>query len=578
MSKTNKRILTEDDLLKFCQEQNFANFSSKDTGYQLALKVPTTFEVDDTVDDNHRGMIRLKIRIFHTGLNRNKSFVSKESAEKAMNTIADRPLLAAIHQLDDGSWDFEGHEMEVLTDEAGNEELHYIESQVGSFSSEPAFWEHDDELDKDFVCAYAYISTEYTKAAEILEAKQGSKNSCELFIDKLAYNSKEKYLELLDFYVNASTLLGSRDDGTEIQEGMQGSCAVIEDFSVKNNSIKFDKDSKMIELLESLNKTLSNFNKNNTQQKGGNSVNKELFENLLAKYNRTAEDITFEYENLSDKDLTAKFAEMFDEDTDPDPDTGSDGDSGDSDSSSEGDGDGQDSTDDDDESEEKHENPDDVSPANQKKTYTIEFNGVTRTFEVSYNDKITALQELVNATYSDADNTWYGVTVYDEYLVMHDYWYGKHYKQTYTQEGNEFTLTGDRVEVFVNYLTKEQEETLANMKANYSELVQYKTDTENAKLRAEKEAVLSDEKYSILCQKNDKGEFENEAYAKLYSEMDNYSVEDLTKELKGVFCDYVTSVGNYSALDNNTKGAKKISFGSLKSKPKKRYGTLFDKN
>lgn len=92
-----KKILTEDDLLKFCQEQKFAKFSSKDTGYQLALKVPTTFEIDDTVDENHRGMMRLKFRIFHTGLNRNKSYVSKESAEKAMNTIADRPVLAAIH-------------------------------------------------------------------------------------------------------------------------------------------------------------------------------------------------------------------------------------------------------------------------------------------------------------------------------------------------------------------------------------------------------------------------------------------------------------------------------------------------
>ena len=58
--------------------------------------------------------------------------------------------------------------------------------------------------------------------------------------------------------------------------------------------------------------------------------------------------------------------------------------------------------------------------------------------------------------------------------------------------------------------------------------------------------------------------------------MDNYSVEDLTKELKGVFCDYVTSVGNYSALDNNTKSTKKISFGALHTKPKKRYGHLFD--
>ena len=118
-----KKILTEDDLLKFCQEQKFAKFSSKDTGYQLALKVPTTFEIDDTVDENHRGMMRLKFRIFHTGLNRNKSYVSKDAAEKAMNTIADRPVLAAIHQLDDGSWDFEGHEMEIVKDEKGKEEL-----------------------------------------------------------------------------------------------------------------------------------------------------------------------------------------------------------------------------------------------------------------------------------------------------------------------------------------------------------------------------------------------------------------------------------------------------------------------
>ena len=69
------------------------------------------------------------------------------------------------------------------------------------------------------------------------------------------------HLELNDFYVNASTLLGSRDDGTEIQEGMEGSRADIADFSVKNNSVKFDKDEKLIELLENLNKTLSNFNK-----------------------------------------------------------------------------------------------------------------------------------------------------------------------------------------------------------------------------------------------------------------------------------------------------------------------------
>ena len=155
----NKTLLTIDDLVKFCEEQKFAKFSSNETGYKLAVKVPTTFESEDSVDENHRGMKKVKIKIFHTGVNRNKSRVSKEAAERAMKTIPDRPVLAAIHQLDDGSWDFEGHEMKtVKNEETGEDETVYIESQVGSFSSEPAILEHDYKLDKDFVCSYAYIA------------------------------------------------------------------------------------------------------------------------------------------------------------------------------------------------------------------------------------------------------------------------------------------------------------------------------------------------------------------------------------------------------------------------------------
>ena len=209
MSNKIKKILTVDDLVKFCQEQKFARFNSQDTGYQLAVKVPTTFEVEGS-DDNHRDMTKLKIKIFHTGINRNNSKVSKEAAEKAMKTIPDRPVLAAIHQLSNGDYDFAGHEIEIVhNDKTGKDEVRYIESQVGSFSSEPAFWEHDDELDKDFVCAYAYISNEYTKTAEIINRKGYTKNSCELFIDEMAYDSKEHCLDLIDFYVSGSTLLGT---------------------------------------------------------------------------------------------------------------------------------------------------------------------------------------------------------------------------------------------------------------------------------------------------------------------------------------------------------------------------------
>lgn len=568
MSKViKKKILTEDDLLKFCQEQKFAKFSSKDTGYQLALKVPTTFEVNDTVDDNHRGMMKLKFRIFHTGLNRNKSYVSKESAEKAMNTIADRPVLAAIHQLDDGTWDFEGHEMEIVKDDKGNEELRYIESQVGSFSSEPAFWEHDDNLDKDYVCAYAYISEEYTRACEIIRSKQGSKNSCELFIDELSYNAKEKYLELNDFYVNASTLLGSRDDGTEIQEGMEGSRADIADFSVKNNSVKFDKDEKLIELLENLNKTLSNFNKEQNpvqtlSKEGGNDKNMDKFNELLEKYGKTADDIDFEYEDMTDEELESKFEEVFgklEENSTSEP------------SNDEG-------TDDGDKSEENPEVKEDNacggggSGSKKKKKNSAENEPMTRTYEISHDDIRYALYNLLSS-YEESDNDWYYITgVYDSYFVYESWDGGKIYGQKYTKDNDNVAFDGERYTLHKEYLTDSEYTEIQNMRSNYStvvnELNQYKYNEEFA----DKMTVFEDEAYTDYL--------ETDEFKTLMSKetVDKYSKEELAEKADAALGKFVKSTKTFSYTENKTKktiASVKVFSDVNKTRKPSRYGDLF---
>nr|DAU10484.1 MAG TPA: hypothetical protein [Caudoviricetes sp.] len=552
-----KKILTEDDLLKFCQEQKFAKFSSKDTGYQLALKVPTTFEIDDTVDENHRGMMRLKFRIFHTGLNRNKSYVSKESAEKAMNTIADRPVLAAIHQLNDGSWDFEGHEMEIIKDEKGKEELRYIESQVGSFSSEPAFWEHDDNLDKDYVCAYAYISEEYTKACEIIRAKQGSKNSCELFIDELSYNAKEKYLELNDFYVNASTLLGSHDDGTEIQEGMEGSRADITDFSVSNNSVKFDKNEKLIELLENLNKTLSNFNKEQTpvqtQSKEGGTNNKMTkFEELLAKYGKTAEDVTFDYTEMSDEELEAKFAEMFDDDN-------SEGNNSDNGESGEPSNDGEGTSD-----------PDGNEGGNISKNELF-----NKLFEISFDEIRYALNNLCSVYRNDSE--WcYVSQVYENYFIMEDWDSDKYYKQSYEKDGDNISLSGERIEMFAMLLTESEKLSIEDMRSNYAALKEFKETTEKNELHAQKEAIINTDNYSVLTEKDSEGNYVNADFAELVKTMDNYSVEDFETKVKVMHSDYMSAHANFSSVDTkkNTNSVKMFTNVNSTKKKNNRYGNL----
>lgn len=585
----NKTLLTIDDLVKFCEEQKFAKFSSNETGYKLAVKVPTTFESEDSVDENHRGMKKVKIKIFHTGVNRNKSRVSKESAERAMKTIPDRPVLAAIHQLDDGSWDFEGHEMKtVRNEETGEDETVYIESQVGSFSSEPAFWEHDDKLDKDFVCAYAYIAEDYTRTTSILEEKNGTKNSCELVIEELSYDAKEKVLDLDDFYLNASTFLGSRDDGTEIGEGMEGSRADIVDFSEAHNSVLIDLQTRLSNVESKLEKVCFN---NNTQinQKGGNDLVK--FEELLKKYNVTADDITFDYEGLSDEELEQKFAETFDDDggaasddgagdagttdgnSDPEPTSDENADEGNGESdpveepvNEEGAGETQEENPVSEESEDEPVATSDDSKENpveeeacgadnkKKRKYSITTGEKSANFEVSLDEKIWALSDLVNAQYGESDNCWYSVKVYENYLIMYDYWTCIAYKQTYSQDGDNFSLTGDRVEVYATYLTKEELDEVEAMRSNYASLVEYKENAEFAKLHTQREEILNAEKYNDL---RDTDEFKT-----LVENMDQYSLVNLEKEAKVIFADFITSnAGTFSAHTSETKSKKKFNGG-----------------
>ena len=41
-----KRLLSIEDLVRFCEEQKLYNFNSKDTGYRLSVQVPANFEVN----------------------------------------------------------------------------------------------------------------------------------------------------------------------------------------------------------------------------------------------------------------------------------------------------------------------------------------------------------------------------------------------------------------------------------------------------------------------------------------------------------------------------------------------------
>ncbi len=593
-----KRLLTIDDLVQFCRENNFARFSSKESGYKLAVQVPTTFEIENSTDDNHRGMLKLKFRLFHEGLNRNRSYVSHDAAVKASATISDRPIMAAIHQLDDGTWDFESHEMEIVENENGEHEINYIEKQVGSFSSEKPFWEHDDALDKDYVCAYGYIAEEYTKASDIIREKNGTKNSCELSIDELAYNAKENYLDLKSFYVAGSTLLGKRKNGDEIQEGMIGSRADIVSFSAEQNSV-LSNDKQLIELLSELNKKLDSFNISNSERKEENRMKKDFEEEEITSEESTEDtplqDATADFEETPKKKKSEDDGSeiLIDKDDESDDDDDQQQDDNDSDDQQDDDNKDDDQKDDDDSEDEPEEptepevtdtqsaedngadaeDPEDVNYYSID--YTVNVNGEKKEFSVSLKEKLNALTTLVNDTYGELDGAWFDCDVIEDSKIVefHDWWANKHYRQSYAVKKDVYSLVGDRVETFMLFATADEKKQLEQMKANYSsieeKLQQYEAEPEKLE-------VFANTDYDQI---RDTDAFKELSKRESYFAM---SKEEITEKLDSLLLDFAKSHKiEFSSAENEQKpmiGIKLFGNPSKKSTgTKSRYGGIFSK-
>lgn len=554
MNKQSK-ILTLDNLYQFFVEQNkTVNFSSKDAGKPIVVTTNGFFEANET---DMPEMLKLELKVCHTDTNRNGSHISTENMEKAMSTLKYRPILAYIHELEDGTKDFYAHNMEIVEHEDGETEITYIEKQVGCFTADDPWLKYDKENDKTYVHAYAVIPEGYTEAADIIRRKGGTKVSCELIINELSYNAKEKYLDLTDFIFGGCTLLGCDEQGNEIGEGMLGARADISDFCHKEPVYTFQ--DKMIELLDKLNKTLSNFN-NNSEEKGCDTMNK--FEELLAKYHKEASDITFETEGLSDDELEAKFAEMF-EDEEPKNDDGEGADNGEG----EGDNDPEPIT------------TEEEACGKKKKKCSIDENGnMSVSFEISHEDIRGALFNLLDI-YEEEDNEWYWITnVYDDYFIFENWDGNKLYKQSYSIDGDNVALSGDRQEMFKMILTESEKlaidkmrEDYAALEAKYNELKTFKDNYDAAQLQAQKDAIFARGEYSVLA--------EDEAFKTLVADAEKYSVDEVEAKAKAIFADYVIKTGTFSAKDDGEKKPKVLGFNFNKKETKSGpYGNLFKKD
>ena len=543
MGKQSK-ILTLDSLYQFFVEQNKSvNFSIENSEKPIVVSVPGNFEQSS---DDMVGMLKLKLKVCHTELNRNGSYISEENMVKAIPSLKYRPLLAYIHTLPSGEEDFYAHNIEIVKDENGEEKICYLEKQVGCFTTDEPYLEYDEAADKTYVIAHAVIPEEYTSAADIIRRKQGTKVSCELVINELAYNAKEKYLELIDFYFGGTTLLGCDEEGREISEGMCGARADISEFCLEEKTYAFQEQ--IIEMQEKLDKLISCFNIDNSK-KGGISMNH--FEELLAKYSKTAEDVTFEYEGMSDEELDAKFEELFGEDeAKPEDDSVVVENS---------------------EETEDVEVVEEETETNEVVETIVENEAFTRTYELSHDDIRCALYALL-APYEEADNAYYYISeVFDDYFVYESWCNGGTiYGQDYAKDGETVSFEGERYELFRELLTASEKAELEAMRSNYAAISEKLKVYEDAEIEANKVELLNSEDYASIR--------DNEEFSALVDNHESITFEELQNKCDKILLDAVKS-GKYSAIDSidgSTKTSKKqFTNPTVTKKKPSRYGNLF---
>ena len=580
-----KKLLSLDNLYDFFNRRGETiKFNSAETGTDIVVQVMggIQFSKDTKAEE---GLIPVELVACHTGRNRNKSAISKSVMSKSLSSFKNRPILAYIHTPKDEE-EFGWHAMHE--DEDGN--VVYDEKIVGVVpESCKASLEYDTEKQRYYVHTLGYLYEEYSHAPQILKRLGEASVSVELNVRELSYDSNNKVLNIEDFFLSGITILGRDEDNEIVEAGMEGSNIKLLDFSKEQNSL-FNLNTDLLAAIEKLNDTISAFNIKSFEKGGESQMNK--FDELLQKYNKTLEDIDFEYEGMSDEELEVKFEELFGEasivdegENEIDPPT-EDFEQEESDNEEENNDEAEDDADDESEDESTDnemefegsdtasENEEDNSSEEEVENHIFEYAVNKMNFKVSLNDIQYALTVLVNDTYSESDNTYYSCIVYDDCVVMVDSWTGTAYRQSYKVRKGVYALTGDRIPVHAVYLTDDEESRLDNMKSSYAVMEKELDNYHNAEAFSEKIEIVSKNEFACLKGQKDFDDFVSEINDE--KKHLKYSVQDVQNKCDELLLAYVKAGGqvNFEAQENKISKPTLFKLPTKQVK-KSRYGNLF---
>lgn len=293
------------------------------------------------------------------------------------------------------------------------------------------------------------------------------------------------------------------------------------------------------------------------------------FEELCEKYNKTADEVTFEYENLSDEELEVAFKEAFEE-TEDEPEAVVEETVVEEEIVEE-------TIDEEIVVEEVAEEVDEeatevvIEESIEEVAEQPEEKFVLK-YELSHDDIRSALYSLL---YTEADDDFYGtwiLEVYDDKFIYQDYLEGKFYRRDYSKDGENVALGENKVEVFNEWLSQAEKDALDTLKADYSVLKAFKETYDADQLQAQKDAIFAREEFASIVN--------TKAFKTLMENSKDYTLEECEEKAKTILEDCNDYVANFASQDNDTKKPKTLglNFNAKPSKKKTAYAGLFDKD
>lgn len=479
-----------------------------------------SYSVDKTFDSDK--FVKIRCRVCHDEESPNKTYFTKATMEKAnKESLEYIPILAHVYVDENGKPVIGAHDMHIEDDKLneGETRVIYDEQPIGmvpSLADNNCSVEEYNGLNYTFVDAYVW--RDYSNYAEqLIEDAENTKLSMEIDFpdDALSYDAANERYNISSYRYRGITLLNE-----SLGTGMKDALATTANFSAKE-----DIKSKMIVLMEELQKCLREYDKENSDEKGGNvdMNNEEVVETVV----ETVEEETEVVEETPIEETAVE--EVFVSEETPVEET----------------------------------------------VVTEEFSEVEPeplvcTFRISHDDTRYALQNLLNSVCSESQFL-YIESVYDGYFYYADYFTGDAFKQAYKVRKDVVSLSGDPERVYREFVTQAEKDELENMRKNYGALVKFKNDVEAAELKAKKDAIFAREEYSVLA--------DDESFKELKDNSDQYSVEELDVKADVIFAKFVKAKGEFTAVKDDTSKKPKVIAFSANAKPDKKkqaYGGLFD--